>query len=127
MGDEGPTGGDFLPVVTLEKGNEVANLVDFFDRESGGVAPVILRGNAKSSFNRDLGVSVSAFPHLKQTATAWSGSEGGGYPRGSERHADVDILVLRGVWLGGVALDAQALVPRLSGATLEARRVPSPE
>ena len=43
--------------------------------------PPLLRGNAKSSFNQDLGVSVLAFPHLKPIATAWPGDEGGGYPR----------------------------------------------
>lgn len=53
-----------------------------------------LRENTESSFDRDFGVSVSAFPHLKPTATPRVGGEGGGHPRGNERRESVAILVL---------------------------------
>ena len=48
----------------------------------GGFLPADLIGKvAESSFTLDLGASVSAFPHLEPTATAWQGSGGVGDPR----------------------------------------------
>ena len=107
------------PVDLLGKGDEVANLIGSSLTEKRE-RPPLLQGNAESSFDRDLGVSVLAFPHLKPTATAWPGGEGGGHPREDERRAGAAPLVLCGVWLGGAARFALAPLPRLRGAALEA-------
>jgi len=80
-GNKGSTGEGFRPVDLVGKGDEVANLVDSSLIGKRVERPPLLRGNAESSFNRDLGVSVFAFPHLKPTATAWPGGVGGGHPR----------------------------------------------
>ena len=61
-------GGNKVP--TREKGDEVAKNVDSSFIKKKVERPPRLRGNDESSFNRDLGVSVSAFPHLRLTATA---------------------------------------------------------
>ena len=79
-GNKGSTGKGFRPVDLVGKGVEVANLVDSSLTGKRVGRPPILRRNAKLSLNRDLGVSVLAFPHLKPTATAWPGGEGGGHP-----------------------------------------------
>ena len=69
-----PTAEGFFRVGLLGKGDEVFKLVD------SSLTP-LLRGNAESSCTRHLEVSVSAFPHLKLTATAWPGGGGAGHPR----------------------------------------------
>lgn len=74
-----PTGEGFLPVDLLGKVDEVANLIDSSMIEKRVERPPL--GNTESSFNRDLRVSVSTFPCLKPTATAWSGGGGGEHPR----------------------------------------------
>ena len=77
-----PTQEGFLPVHLLGKGDEVAGLVDSYLTGKRMERSPIFLGNAESSFNRDLGVSVSAFPHLKLTTTAWlADGGGGGHPR----------------------------------------------
>ena len=43
----------------------------------------------------------------------------GGYVRCKERRGGAAVLLMRGVWLGGAALDALATVSRLRGAALE--------
>ena len=75
-GNKVPTGEGFLSVGLLGKGHEVANL-DMKKVER----PPLLRGNAESCCTLDPGVSVSAFPHLKPTATAWPGGGGVGQHR----------------------------------------------
>ena len=76
------TGGGFLPEDLLGKGDEVANLVGSSLTGKGLDRPPFLGRNAESSFTLDLGASVSAFSHLKPTATAWPGGGGVGRPRG---------------------------------------------
>ena len=75
------TGEGFLPVDLVGNGDEVASLADSPLIGKRVERPPLLRENAESSFNRDLAVSVSVFPHLKPTATAWPGGEGRGHPR----------------------------------------------
>ena len=72
-----PTGEGFLPVNLVGKGDEISILVYSSLIRKRVEPPPFSRGNAESSFNRDLGVSVLAFPHVRPTATAWPGSEGG--------------------------------------------------
>ena len=74
------TGESFLPADLLGKGDEVANLVGSSLTGKRVERPPLLRGNAESSFTLDLGASVSAFPNLKPTATAWPGGGGVGHP-----------------------------------------------
>ena len=75
------TGEGFLPAELLGKGGEVANLVGSSSTGKMVERPPLLRENAESSFTLDLGASVSAFPHLKPTATAWPGDGGVEHPR----------------------------------------------
>ena len=65
-----PIGEGYLPVDLLRKGDEVANLVDSSLTGKRVERPSLLRGNAESSCTRDLGVAVSAFPHLTPITTA---------------------------------------------------------
>ena len=60
----------FLPVGLLGKGDGVANLVGSSLTGKRVERPSLLRGNAESSCTRDLGVAVSAFPHLTPITTA---------------------------------------------------------
>ena len=76
-GNKVPTGESFLPVDLLRKADEVA---DFPLTEKRVERPPLLRGNAESCCIRDLGISVSAVPHLKPTATAWQRGGGSGRP-----------------------------------------------
>jgi len=76
-----PTGEGFFPVDLLGEVDKVANPVDSSLIGKRVELPPLKRGNAESSFNRDLGVSVPVFPHLKPTATTWPGGEGEGHPR----------------------------------------------
>ena len=62
----------FFPSGLLEKGDEVANLVDSFWMEKRAERPLLSRAKTRSSLVKDLGVLVLAFPHLKSTATSWS-------------------------------------------------------
>ena len=75
------TGGGFLPEDLLGKGDEVANLVGSSSTGKRVERPLLLRGNAESSFTLDLGDSVSAFPDLKPTATTLPGGGRVGHPR----------------------------------------------
>ena len=75
------TDGGFLPADLLGKGDEVANFVGSSLTGKRVERAPLLRGNAESNFTLDLGASVSAFPHLKPTATAWLGGGGVGHPR----------------------------------------------
>ena len=60
-----------------------------------------------------------AFPHLKPTATTWSGRGGGEHVRLVDRRAVAALL--RGAWLGEAAREAQAPLPWLRGAALVTR------
>ena len=62
-----------------------------------------------------------AFPDLKPTATRWSGRGGGEHTPCVERRAGATALLLRSTWLGEAARKAQAPLPWLRGAALEAR------
>ena len=96
---------------------------------------LLSRGNTGSSLEKDLGVLVLAFPHLKPTAsswsrrsvlgsacphlkpttTTWSGREGGEYVRSRRQRAVTAAILLRDVCLGG-ARETQAPVLWLMGA-----------
>ena len=80
-GNKGSTGEGVRPVYLVWKGDKVANLVDSSLIEKRMERPPLLLGNAESIFNRELGVSVFAFPDLKPTTTTWPGGERGGHPR----------------------------------------------
>lgn len=64
-GNKGPAGDDFFPVDLLGKVDEVANLVESSLIEKIIERPPLIPGSTESSSNRDVGVSVSAFPYLK--------------------------------------------------------------
>ena len=67
------TRGGSFPLCLLEKGDEVANLVDsFLMKHKRTERPLLSRANTRSSLAKDLGVLVLAFPYLKSTATSWS-------------------------------------------------------
>ena len=59
------TRGGSFPLCLLEKGDEVANLVDSSLMEKRTERPLLSRANTVSSLAKDLGVLVLAFPHLK--------------------------------------------------------------
>ena len=71
-GNTGFTQGGSFPLCLLEKGDEVANLVDSSLMEKRTKRPLLSRANTGSSLAKGLGVLVLAFPHLKLTATSWS-------------------------------------------------------
>ena len=64
-GNQGSTGEGLHPVDLVGKGGEVASYVDSSLIRKRVQRPPLLRGNAELGFNRDLGVSVFSFPHLK--------------------------------------------------------------
>ena len=59
------TRGGSLPLGLLEKGDEVANIVDTFLIEKRTERPLLSRAKTGSSLAKDVGVLVLAFPHLK--------------------------------------------------------------
>ena len=65
------TRGGSLPLCLLEKGDKIANLVDFSLMEKRAERPLLSRAK-HSSIEKYLGVFVLAFPRLKATATSWS-------------------------------------------------------
>ena len=69
--NNGFTRGGSFPLCPLEKGNEVANLVDSFLMEKKTERPLSSQTSTESSLAKDLGVSLLAFSHLKSTATSW--------------------------------------------------------
>ena len=71
-GNNGFTRGGSFPLCLLEKGDEVANLVDSSLMEKRTERPLLSRANTGSGLANDLGVLVLAFPHLKSIATSWS-------------------------------------------------------
>ena len=54
-----------FPLCLLEKGDEIANLVDSSLMKRKTERPLLSRANTGSSLAKDLGVVVLAFPHLK--------------------------------------------------------------
>ena len=62
-----------------------------------------------------------ASSHLKPTATAWPGGEGGGHPRWNKRRDGTTLVVLRSAQFGRATFIAPALVPRVRRAAFEAR------
>ena len=62
-----------------------------------------------------------AFPHLKPTATTWSERREAEHVRVGGRRAVAASSLLRDVWLGGAAPEAQAPLPWLRGAAFETR------
>ena len=69
--NKSPTPEGSCPFGILEKGDEVANLVDSSLMGKRIERPLLSRGNTGSSLAKDLGVLVLAFQHLKPTATSW--------------------------------------------------------
>ena len=86
-GNDGFTRGGFFPLGLLEKGNEVANLVESsFMEKKRTERPLLSRANTESSLAKDLSVLVLAFPHLKPTVTSWSEIMFDGRQRLSSNH-----------------------------------------
>ena len=129
-----------FPLGLLEKGDEVATLVDSSLMGKRFERHPLSRENAGSSPAKDLGVLVLAFSHLKPTATTWSGrsvlelffphlkptattwsGRGGEHVHLVERRAVAAASLLLDAWLGRAALGAQAPLPFLRGAALETR------
>ena len=75
-GNISPTRECSFPLGLLEKGDEVANLVDSYLMGKRTKLPLLSRGNIGSGLTKYLGVLVLAFPHLKSTATSWPGRSG---------------------------------------------------
>ena len=71
-GNKGFSRGGSFPSGLLEKGDEVANLVDSSLMKKTTERPLQSRANTGSSLAKDVGVLLLAFPHLKPTATSWS-------------------------------------------------------
>ena len=69
--NKSPTPEGSCPFGILEKGDEVANLVDSSLMGKRIERPPLPRGSTRSSLAKDLGVLVLAFLHLKPTATSW--------------------------------------------------------
>lgn len=130
-----------FPLALLEKGDEVANLVDSSLMGKRIERPLLSRENTGSSLSKDLGVLVLAFPHLKLTATSWPGGgvlglafphlkptattwsergEGGHVRLEWPRTVAADSL-LCDAWLGGAARVAQAPLPWLREVAFETR------
>ena len=63
--------GSYFPLGLLEKGDDVANLVDSSLMEKRTERPLLSRASTGSSLANDLRVLVLAFPHLKPIATSW--------------------------------------------------------
>ena len=80
-------GEGFLPVGLLGEEDEVANLCRLFLDRKKGRAAIVMTRKRRLSCALDFGVSVSALPHLKPSATAWPGGGGIGHPRWNERRA----------------------------------------
>ena len=73
-GNISPTREGSFPLGLLEKGDEVANLVDSSLMGKWIERSILSRGNTGSSLaKKDLGAFVLVFPHLKPTATSWPG------------------------------------------------------
>ena len=72
-GNISPTREAYFPLALLEKGDEVANLVDSSLMGKRIERPLLSRRNTGSSLAKDRSVLVLAFPHLKPTATSWPG------------------------------------------------------
>ena len=72
-GNKSPTREGSFQFVLLEKGGEVADLVDSSLMRKRIERPLLSRGNTGSSLAKDLGAVVLAFSHLKPTATSWLG------------------------------------------------------
>ena len=71
-GNIGFTRAGSLLVCLLEKGDEVANIVDSSLMEKRTERPLLSRAKTGSSLEKDLGGLVLAVSHLKLTATSWS-------------------------------------------------------
>ena len=80
-GNKSPTREGSFPLGLLEKGDEVANLIDFSLMGKRIGRPLLSRRNTRSSLAKDLGVFALAFPHLKPITTTWSGRGRGEHAR----------------------------------------------
>ena len=67
-----PTREGSVPLGLLEKGDKVANLVDPYLMRKRLEHATVARGH-RIEPRKDLGVLVLDFPHLKPTATSWTG------------------------------------------------------
>ena len=74
-GNKSITREGYFPSGLLEKRDEVAILVDSSLTGKMIERPLLSRGNTGSSLAKDIGVLAFAFPHLKPTATTWSGRD----------------------------------------------------
>ena len=70
--NKSPTPEGSCPFGILEKGDEVANLVDSSLMGKRIERPLLSRENTGRSLAKNLGVLVLAFQHPKLTATSWS-------------------------------------------------------
>ena len=115
------TRGSSFPLCLLEKGDEVANLVDSSLTEKTDRAPAVIASKHRIEPRKYLGVLVLAFPHLKPTSTAWSGRGGDEHIRVKRRRAVAASYIVARRVPGGGARTAQAPVPWLMGAAFGAR------
>ena len=65
-------GGGSIPLCLLERGDEVANIVDSSLIDKRIERSFLSRVNTRLGLAKYLGVLVLSFPHLKSTATLWS-------------------------------------------------------
>ena len=121
-GNIGPTRRGSFALALLKKGNEVANLDDSSLLGKRIKRPLLSRGNTGSSLAKDLGVLVSAFPHLKPTATTCLERVEGEHVRLGGPCAFAASSMLRDAWLRGAAFETRppvaGFMPRLRGTAL---------
>lgn len=70
VGGKAPTGEGFFPADLLGKGDQAENIVGSSLTQTKGEVAYAIRGNAGLSFNRNLDVSVSSFPHVNGNTLA---------------------------------------------------------
>ena len=130
-----------FPLGILEKGAQVANLIDSSLMGKRIERPLLSRGSTGSSLAKDVGTLVLnfpylkptaatwsrrgvlelVFPHLKPIATTWSVRGRGEHVCLLQRRIGAAFSLVRGAWLGDAAREAQATLPWLRGAALETR------
>ena len=117
-GKKTPTREGSFPLGVLEKGDEVANLVDSSNRPPGVSLEIVLpshTSNRPPPHGREERFLELAFPHPKPTANTWSDRGEGEHVLFGVRRAVAASSLLRDSWLRGAVREAQAALPLFEG------------